>query len=61
MAVACFNFDFAGQKEQKSIDMLGALLKLVVGGLREVPGEIVQAYEYWENIRGDGHGDLEIL
>ena len=43
-AVVCFYFDFATQKEQSSTSMLGALLKQV-GGLREVPGEIVKAYE----------------
>jgi len=44
-AVACFYFDFAAQKQQSSASMLGALLKQVVGGLGEVPGEIVKAYE----------------
>ena len=44
-AVACFYFDFAAQKEQSSTSMLGALLKQVVGGLGEVPGEILKAYE----------------
>jgi len=43
-AVACFYFDFAAQKEQSSTGMLGAVLKQVVGGLDEVPGEIAQAY-----------------
>jgi len=44
-AVACFYFDFAARKEQSSTSMLGALLKQVVGGLQEVPEEIVRAYE----------------
>jgi len=44
-AVACFYFDFAAQKEQSSTSVLGALLKQVVGGLREVPEEIAKAYE----------------
>ena len=43
-AVACFYFDFAAQKEQSSTSMLGAVLKQVVGGLDEVPGEIARAY-----------------
>jgi len=43
--VACFYFDFAARKEQSSTSILGALLKQVVGGLGEIPGEIVKAYE----------------
>jgi len=45
VAVVCFYFDFAVQKEQSSTGMLGALLKQVVGGLEEVPEGIAQAYE----------------
>jgi len=45
VAVACFYFDFAAQKEQSSTSMLGALLRQVVVGLEEIPGEIQQAYE----------------
>jgi len=45
LAVACFYFDFASQKEQSPTSMLGALLKQVVGGLEEVPREITQTYE----------------
>jgi len=45
VTVACFYFDFAARKEQSSTSMLGALLKQVVAGLGEVPGEIVKAYE----------------
>ena len=51
-AVACFYFDFAAQKEQSSTSMLGALLKQVVGGLGEVPGEIVEAYEDQKTVIG---------
>ena len=43
-AVACFYFDFATQKEQSPTAMLGSLLKQVVGGLGEIPIEIVQAF-----------------
>ena len=42
--VACFYFDFAVQKEQSPASTVGALLKQVVGGLEEIPGEISQAY-----------------
>ena len=45
ITVACFYFDFAGQKEQSLTSMLGALLKQVVGGLDEMPGEVAQTYE----------------
>jgi len=45
LAVACFYFDFASQKEQSPTSMLGAILKQVVGGLAEVPVEIAQTYE----------------
>ena len=44
-AVACFYFDFAAQQEQSSTSMLGTLLKQLVVGLREIPEEVVQAYE----------------
>ena len=43
-AVACFYFDFAAQKEQSPASVLGALLKQVVSGLKEIPEEIAQAY-----------------
>jgi len=45
MAVACFYFDFAAQKEQSPASMLGAVLKQVVSGLEGVPEEIARAYE----------------
>jgi len=44
-AVACFYFDFAARKEQPSTNVLGALLKQVVGGLEEIPMEIAKAYK----------------
>jgi len=52
VAVACFYFDFAAQKEQSSTNILGALLKQVAGGLEEVPGEIVKAYEKQKKVIG---------
>jgi len=45
VAVACFYFDFAAQKEQSPESVLGALLKQVVSGMEAVPKEIAQAYE----------------
>ena len=42
--VACFYFDFAVQKDQSPTSTMGALLKQVVGGLEEIPGEVSQAF-----------------
>ena len=52
VAVACFYFDFAAQKEQSLASMLGALLKQVVSGLEEMPEEIAQAYEDQKTVIG---------
>ena len=52
VAVACFYFDFAAQQEQSSTSMLGALLKQLVVGQKEVPGEMMQAYENQKNSIG---------
>ena len=57
VAVACFYFDFAAQKEQSPTSMLGALLKQVVSGLGEVPENIVQDYEDQKKVIG-GRGPL---
>ena len=43
-AVACFYFDFAAQEEQLPAEVLGSVLKQVVGGLNEVPERIVRAF-----------------
>ena len=50
--VACFYFDFAAQQEQSSTSMLRTLLKQLVAGLREIPGDIAQAYKDQENSIG---------
>jgi len=52
VAVACFYFDFAVQKEQSSVSMLGAVLKQVVSGLEKVPMEIAQAHEDQKKVIG---------
>jgi len=52
VAVACFYFDLAAQKEQSSTSMLGALLRQVVGGLEGVLGEIAQAYQEQKKVIG---------
>jgi len=52
VAVACFYFDFAAQKEQSSTSMLGSLLKQAVSGQREMPEEISKAYEDQKKVIG---------
>ena len=52
VAVACFYFDFAAQKEQSSTSILGSLLKQVVSGQREIPEEIAKAYEDQKKVIG---------
>jgi len=51
-AVACFYFDFAAQQEHSPTSTLCTLLKQLLVGMREVPGEIVQAYENQKNSIG---------
>ena len=58
VAVACFYFDFAAQREQPSTSMLGALLKQVVNGMEEVPEEIAKAYENQKKIIGGRRPEL---
>ena len=52
VAVACFYFDFAAQKEHTSTSTLGALLKQVLSGLEEIPEEITEAYEDQKKVIG---------
>ena len=52
VAVACFYFDFAAQKEQSSASMLGAVLKQIVSGVEKVPEGIAQAYEDQKKVIG---------
>ena len=52
MAVACFYFDFAAEKDQSSAGMLGAVLKQVVSGLEGIPEEIAQAYADHKTVIG---------
>ena len=53
MAVACFYFHFAAQKEeQTAASMLGALLKQVVGVYEQIPKEIRDAFEKKKKVIG---------
>ena len=44
-AVTCFYFDFAARKEQSVTNVLGSLLKQVVGGMAKVPEEVSRAFQ----------------
>ena len=44
-AVTCFYFDFAARKEQSVTNMLGSLLKQVVGGMPKVPEGVSRAFQ----------------
>jgi len=50
--VACFYFDFAAQKEQPPASILSSLLKQVVGGLEEVPANIVRTFRGQKKVIG---------
>ena len=52
VAVACFYFDFAAQKEQSPTCILSSILKQVVSGLEEIPEMIVQAFQDQEKVIG---------
>ena len=60
--VACFYFDFAAQNQQSPASILSCLLKQLAFGLREIPEEILQAYEDRKNaIGGQGPQISDIL
>ena len=44
-AVTCFYLDFAARKEQSVANILGSLVRQVVGGMEKVPEEISEAFE----------------
>ena len=44
-AVTCFYLDFAARKEQSVANILGSLLRQVVGGMEKVPEEIAQVFQ----------------
>ena len=54
VTVACFYLDFAAQKEQSATSILRALLKQVVGGLGQIPNEIMDAFRNHKRVIG-GH------
>jgi len=52
MAVACFYYDFASREAQTPTNMLGSLVKQLVTGLGEIPGEIVQKFQNQKKVIG---------
>jgi len=52
IAVACFYIDYAARKEQSPTNVLGSLLKQIVGGLEKVPDEIRQAFQHHKRVIG---------
>ena len=62
IAVACFYVDFAAREEQSPTNMLGSLLKQIVGGLERIPDEIRETFQdHKKVIGGRGLRVAEIL
>ena len=62
IAVSCFYVDFAARKEQSPTNILGSLLKQIVGGLEKIPEEISQTFqEHKKMIGGRGLRVAEIV
>ena len=45
IAVSCFHVDFAAREEQSPTNILGSLLKQIVGGLERIPDEINRTFQ----------------
>ena len=58
IAVACLYFDSSVQKEQSAASVLGALLKQVVGGSRQIPKEIIDAFQRHKKFIGGRNMEL---
>ena len=52
IAVACFYVDFAARGEQSATNILGSLLKQIVGGLEKIPDEICQTFRQYKKVIG---------
>ena len=62
IAVACFYVDFAAREEQTPTNMLGSLLKQIVGRLEGIPDEISQTFrDHKKAIGGRGPRVHEIV
>ena len=51
-AVACFYFDFAARSEQSPVNMLGSLLRQLVGGLDRIPKAVVRGFRNQKKVIG---------
>ena len=52
IAVACFYVDFAAREEQSPTNMLGSLLKQIVGGLERIPDEMSRTFQEHKKVIG---------
>ena len=57
-AVSCFYFDFAAGKEQSATNVLGSLLKQMVGGIERIPEEILRAFQQQRTTLGGRRPEL---
>jgi len=51
-SVACFYVDFAAREEQSPTNILGSLLKQIVGGLEKIPDAIKETFEDYKKVIG---------
>jgi len=52
VAVSCFYVDFAAREEQSPTNMLGSLLKQIIGGLERIPDEISRMFQDHKKVIG---------
>jgi len=52
IAVSCFYVDFAAREEQTPTNILGSLLKQIVGGLEKIPDEISWTFQDYKKVIG---------
>jgi len=52
MAVACFYYDFASREAQTPTNMLGSLVKQLLTGLGEMPGDLAQKFRSQKKVIG---------
>jgi len=52
IAIACFYVDFAAREEQSPTNILGSLLKQIVGGLGTIPEEIRETFQNHKKVIG---------
>jgi len=52
VSVSCFYVDFAAREEQSPTNILGSLLKQIVGGLERIPDEISRMFQDHKKVIG---------